>query len=320
MSSARSLSPLTLSLVVCIVACRAPAAEPARGPVCAWDFERSLRDAAGATPDQLSAWAPSGAVVLPRRVAADELPGANGRAVALGVKPDDPAYLSGCTSADVRLGPSYTVALWVHATKLDVWARLVLCWGPGDQHGYHVAVHNGMASLYHGQADGTEAICEGGRVQTGRWHHIAAVAERNHAQPARSTLRVYLDGARVATAPYDGTHRPHLGEGIGIGDSASAPSADCRFRGYLDDVLLWHRALTADEIARLGSRRGSRREEEDGTTDPSAEAARRRMTTDEGGRQRGGRASSADSADCADGVRQEGNGEEKEDGTTDEHG
>jgi len=252
MSSPRSLSWVTLSLVVvCITACRAPAAEPPRGPVCAWGFEGSLRDTTGTGRDMLSAWNPSGGTVLPRFVTAKEVPGANGRAVALGVKPDDPAFLSGCTSADVRLGPSYTVALWLHPTKLDVWARLVLCWGPGNEHGYHLAVHNGMASLYHGQADGKEAICEGGRVQTARWHHIAAVAERNDAEPAKSTLRVYLDGTCVATAPYDGTHRDYLGEGIGIGDSASAPSDTCRFRGYLDDVMLWHRALSPDEIAGL---------------------------------------------------------------------
>ena len=250
MRSARRVASALLAAVGLCVCFEATAfAGASRGPVCAWDFEDGLRDEAGTCWDWLTAWDANGQVVVPRRVTGTEVAGAKGNAVALAVKPGDAAFLSACTSADVRLGPSYTVALRVYPTELEGWARLVLCWGPGDQHAYHVAVHGGQASLYHGQADAKEAVCEGGRVETGRWHHLAAVAERNGAEPGKSALRVYLDGKCVATASYDGTCRSDLGEGLGIGDSAGAPSAACRFRGYLDDVMLWDRALTAREIA-----------------------------------------------------------------------
>jgi hypothetical protein len=230
-------------------------AEAPPGPVCVWTFEDSLRDDAGLGRDQLSARDAAGAIVLPRFVTADDLPGTRGKAVALGVQDGDAAFLSACTSPDVRLGPSYSVAIRFHATKLDVWARLVLHWGPGTRHAYHVAVHNGLASLYHGQADATEAVCEGGTVAVGRWHHLVAVAERNAAAPDQSRLRVYLDGQRVAEAPYDGTVHIIEGEGIGIGDAAGAPSDACRLRGYVDDVRLWNRALAPAEIAALAATR-----------------------------------------------------------------
>ena len=45
--------------------------------------------------------------------------------------------------------------------------------------GRSVAIHDGRASLYHGQADGTYPFAEGGRVQPDRWYHLAAVARRN---------------------------------------------------------------------------------------------------------------------------------------------
>jgi len=239
-------------LAVLAWGCAGPAVagEAPRGPVCNWDFEGTLRDERGGW-DWLSAWDAGGQVVVPRFASAEEAAGPGGQAVALGVKEGDPAWLAACTSEDVRLGPSYTVALWLRATKLDGWARLVLCWGPGAEHAYHVAVHNGQASLYHGEADGEEAICEGGKVEVGRWHHLAAVAERNDAEPAKSALRIYLDGQCVATAPYDGTWRSQVGEGLGIGDSASAPSDACRFHGYLDGVMLWARPLAAAEVAAL---------------------------------------------------------------------
>jgi hypothetical protein len=233
----------------------ASAAEARTGPVSVWTFEESLRDEAGREHDQLTAWDRTGQIVVARRVTADEVAGTDSKAIALGVKPDDAVRLSGCTSPDVLLGPSYTIALWVHATTLGEWARLVLCWGPGRDHAYHVGIHRGQASLYHGQADGAEAVCEGGRVETGRWHHLVATAERNKDDPARSTLRVYLDGRCVAESAYDGSYRSDVGEGIGIGDSASAPSETARFQGYLDDVMLWRRALTAAEIRALCAER-----------------------------------------------------------------
>lgn len=241
-------------VAVVIAACWGTALGAGEGPVCAWDFEDGLRDEAGDAWDWLTAWGKEGQAMVPRYATAEEAKGARGKAVALGVKPEDAVFLSTCTSADTRLGPSYTVALWVYPLKVETWERLVLCWGPGDQHGVHVAVHNGQASLYHGQADAKEAVCEGGKVATGRWVHLAAVAERNDAEPAKSTLRVYLDGKCVGAAPYDGTHRGDLGEGLGIGDSAGAPGEAARFRGYVDDVMLWKRALSAKEIAALCAR------------------------------------------------------------------
>ncbi|NQT53948.1 LamG domain-containing protein [bacterium] len=255
-----AMRPLVMIAAFLAAAWAAAAQAPPRpGPVCVWTFDHgSLRDEAGRGRDQLSAFTHAGAVVLPRFVTADDVAGVKGKAVALGATPDDAAYLAACTSPDVRLGPSYSVAIRFHPLQLGTWARLVLRWGPGLEHAYHVAVHNGQASLYHGQADGTEAICEGGKVEAGRWHVMVAVAERNDAQPAKSALRVYLDGTCAATVAYDGTWRATVGEGLGIGDSASAPGEASRFAGFVDEVMLWSRALTADEVGALGAPAASR--------------------------------------------------------------
>ncbi|HUT31976.1 MAG TPA: LamG-like jellyroll fold domain-containing protein [Planctomycetota bacterium] len=209
-----------------------------------WSFDGTLADGAGAVRDDLRVQGST-----PRYVAQLEVPGTSGKAVALGVRAGDAAYLTVPISEDVKLGPSYSIEAWIHPTQIDTWNRLVLHWGGPGQYAYHLAIHSGLASLYHGQADGTYLCAEGGRVEAGRWHHVAGVARRNDAEPAKSALEVYLDGKLVATAPYDGTIRRLEREGLGIGDSAGIPSAQCRFRGYLDDVAVWHRALAPKEVA-----------------------------------------------------------------------
>ena len=111
-----------------------------------------------------------------------------------------------------------------------------------------MAIHHGLLSLYHGQANGKYVFAEGGRIQTGRWYHVAGIARRNDAQPTGSSLEVYLNGRLVATAGFDGTIRTLAREGLGVGDSAGGTGASIRYRGYLDELAIWGRALGPKEI------------------------------------------------------------------------
>jgi len=223
---------------------RAETSPAGRRPVAFWDFDGSLEDAAGRASDTLS----------PREgrarfVEASEVPGVSGRAIALGVLPDDAQYLVAPASDDVNLGPSYTIEAWIRPTQLSTWNRLVLRWGGSPEYAYHVAVHSGLVSLYHNQSSGEYLFAEGGRLAVDRWYHLAAVARQSHENPAHGTLCVYLNGRAAAAAPFDGTIKTSAAEALGVGDSAGAPSAACRYRGYLDELAIWDRALDAEEIA-----------------------------------------------------------------------
>ena len=239
-----------------------------QGPVSHWQFNRSLADNAGQAEDSLTTHGGRA-----RFVAEADVPGTVDGAIALGVAPGDAEYLTATTSADVRLGPSYTIAAWIHPTQMGVWNRLVLNWGNAPHYAYHLAVHNGLLSLCHGQADGKLVFCEGGQVIAGQLQHVAAVARRD-ANPLQSTLTVYLNGRPTGTARFDGTIRtlgakkgtgPIYRDGpkgaahksdlspfsLGIGDSASLATAASRYRGYLDELTVWNRALPAAEIRGL---------------------------------------------------------------------
>ena len=122
-------------------------AEP--GLVGDWKFDGSLEDRAGRSRDVLTAREGTA-----RFVDAGEVLGVVGKAVALGVQPDDAQYLVAGASEDIRLAPNYTIEAWIHPTELSAWNRLVLRWGASPDYAYHLAVHQGQASLYHNPADG----------------------------------------------------------------------------------------------------------------------------------------------------------------------
>ncbi len=234
-----------LLLLVAGLAYRAGGTEPGdnQGLAASWSFDGTLDDPAGRDRDTLAPQDGS-----PRFVAPGEIPGVVGRAVALGVQPGDARYLVAPASSDLRLGPSYTIEAWIHPIEISTWNRLVLRWGGQPNYAYHLAIHQGAASLAHGEADARYLFAEGGTLAPGQWYHLAAVAQAGE-PPSQGTLTVYLNGRPVGAAEFDGTIGGASDEGLGIGDSAGAPSPDCRFRGYLDDVAIWRRPLSTDEIA-----------------------------------------------------------------------
>jgi hypothetical protein len=170
-------------------------------------------------------------------VDASQVAGTDGKALAL----DGTGYLTGPAP---KLGADYTIETWIYPTRLAGWNRLVLNWGAAQQFAYHLALHEGRASLFHGQSNGQYVSCEGGTIQTERWQHIVGVADA-----AQKALRLYLDGQLVATVPFDGTAAVTTTEPLALGDSASLTHPDCRFVGYLDSVTLWKQALSDTQVA-----------------------------------------------------------------------
>jgi len=212
-------------------------------PVSHWDFDGNLNDSAGFSKDNLSTQHGTA-----RYVTEKELPGVEGKAVALGVEKTDAPFLKADRSADIHLGPAYTIEAWIYPTAISTWNRMVLNWG-NAKYAYHFAIHNGLLSLYHGQSDGSLAFAEGGIVRPDRWHHVAGVARLNRKDPANSRLEVYVNGKLTGSANYDGTIQALENEGLGIGDSANGTGTAIRFQGYIDEQTIWNDALSAAEIA-----------------------------------------------------------------------
>ncbi|WP_169791638.1 LamG domain-containing protein [Sandaracinus amylolyticus] len=76
-------------------------------------------------------------------------------------------------------------------------------------------------------------------IEAGRWHHVACVVED-------ATLRLYVDGREVATAPAS-TSRAPGSSALYVGENG--PTGDDQLIGAIDDLQIWDKPLTGQEIA-----------------------------------------------------------------------
>lgn len=163
----------------------------------------------------------------------------------------------------------FTIALWFRTTQVAAsprsrfWSNPTLIgastggWGSND---VALMLENGCLAYFHGlQADGVDTTWwSPQRVADDKWHHVALVCEGQR-------MRLYLDSrlARGDTVRYSENGQESLGEqaqtaaGGALGAAAlflganNEGGANYGFRGLIDDVRIWKRALSADEVAEL---------------------------------------------------------------------
>jgi hypothetical protein len=147
-------------------------------------------------------------------------------------------------------GPSgaFTFAAWVRVKQVDAGSYYLLSktTGIADKSGYRAASEPpSNASLRIGTAGGGETSESTGSFASDTWIHVATVYD-----PSKR-LEVWLDGVLAAT------HSPVPVQIID--DPGATLRVGCRegaayLLGSLDDVRLYERALTPDEIVRISTR------------------------------------------------------------------
>jgi dienelactone hydrolase len=152
-----------------------------------------------------------------------------------------------------------TISLAFHAA--DVNARQVLFEEGGGTRGLVIYIENGK--LYVGGWNKTTS--ESGwagtwlstDVASGQWHHVALTLNGSPSvQPG--ALRGYLDGRLFGAG--DGSQLWAHSGGIGVGGNNGSTvyhngnsSVDYRFEGLLDEVRIYNRTLSDDEVSILGA-------------------------------------------------------------------
>ena len=93
----------------------------------------------------------------------------------------------------------------------------------------------------------------GGVLTNGRWTHVAMVYDAR--LPSATRVTVYVDGSAVGTGAESSTSISEFPSPLAVGClPLSAPAQG--FVGTMDEVAIWHRALTAAEIALLAGASG----------------------------------------------------------------
>ena len=162
------------------------------------------------------------------------------------------------TNQNYVLAPDYAkptntiaVSAWVWADSRPSWASIAKNWGNTQPGQFHLGLNSGTGELHNQMTDGggnVVAALDTTPLPMGSWQHVAFSADG-------ARMRLYRNGVQVAeSATYDGTllAPPMAGLGLGVktDDSGTVPDtgAPGYWHGRLDDVGIWGRALTPDEI------------------------------------------------------------------------
>lgn len=95
---------------------------------------------------------------------------------------------------------------------------------------------------------GADSPFAGPALWDGKWHHIAGTYDGSFA-------RLYVDGTEVGTGtPWVGTIGYGLSTNNNLTIGAYNGSCSLPFPGYIDEVTIWDRALTAEEVAARSTR------------------------------------------------------------------
>ena len=83
------------------------------------------------------------------------------------------------------------------------------------------------------------------KIDDGQWHHIASTWDKE------SGVTLYLDGQKVGNRPHNGPHFVWTGH-VSLGKPGALRRC---YNGALDEVRIYNRAITADEVKHLAARK-----------------------------------------------------------------
>lgn len=159
-----------------------------------------------------------------------------------GLKFTGGAFIELGRPADVSIGNRpVTVMAWA---KTDAPNGVVVARG-GAFCGFSLYIKDGLPKFgIHRAEEGPAYIAAGKEEVVGRWVHLAGVIERDR-------IRLFVNGKPAATAETKGYIPGECGQGMEIGfDAANSPAEICdHFEGILDEVKVYHAALSGEEIA-----------------------------------------------------------------------
>ena len=159
-------------------------------------------------------------------------------------------------SADLSNG-FYTLSAWVYARSLVTWGTIFKNWADavGTEGFVHFGLENatGVLSAYLAQSNGTTVgpAKMSSALPTGEWVHVVAVANGTN-------VYVYQNGVVGSTSvTYNGTLSVKTPTAIGakLNDAATGISSGTHgaWNGFIDDVRIYNRALSAAEVRNLYS-------------------------------------------------------------------
>lgn len=140
---------------------------------------------------------------------------------------------------------TYTFAAWFCPQGLEAdgrrWHHLVSAWCAPGNDPLRVSVQDNELVVAIEQPDGGCHL-SGGRVENGKWMHVAVVKKNTE-------LTMYINGKRVGSAQVPASYQPGP-KSVGIGCNPNFRSPEV-FQGGLADVLFMREALPEEAVRKL---------------------------------------------------------------------
>jgi hypothetical protein len=214
-------------------------------PIGMWSFD----EGSGATAADSSGSGLDGAIVGAAWVS----PGSDGTGSCLDF--DGQGSLVDLGNFDVTTGDGLTIALWCKADTLDtpgndprLFSKAI--GGSNDEHWFMMSssrVGNDKVLRFRLKTDGQtselKANTATGQIEPGVWTHAAAVWDG-------AAMKLYKNGMDVGTLDKGGTLSTNPDANVAIGNQPVGTDAR-PWDGLIDDVQLYNRGLSADEILSL---------------------------------------------------------------------
>ncbi|MBC8450428.1 MAG: hypothetical protein H8D78_22055, partial [Chloroflexi bacterium] len=144
-----------------------------------------------------------------------------------------------------ELGKNFSVAAWINPSQLSGVQRIVATARTNSNNGFGFgASGTNLRFTTFGVKDYT---LTGIGLQTNRWTHVAAVMDSNNA------VTFYVDGVARGAIAHTASLNVDTDDVLLIGATTEAGSGSttARFNGLIDEVMVFDRALSADEVRAL---------------------------------------------------------------------
>jgi hypothetical protein len=165
--------------------------------------------------------------------------------------PDKDALLFEKPGDQVRLNipgqfDSYTLSVWLQANRFETPKHAILNTRGFEQGQHHLQIDRG-GTLRAGLSGAYHLSSAKKTIRTGVWHHVVAVVDRNN-----GSANCFIDGEIVASTKWDHDTPLFFGPSvIGGFTRLSGEDGGRDFRGRMDELVLFNRALDESEVLEL---------------------------------------------------------------------
>ena len=145
---------------------------------------------------------------------------------------------------ELKIQGEITMAAWINQDAWNTSAQWFdkNCHNGGELNSYGIGVFNDGASfnMFLGSGNARPTLSQPHEMDANTWHHVVGTYDG-------STMKVYVDGALAAEQDQNFDFLGTNDQDLRIGCSKDRPQYTFE-NGSIDDVALWRRALSEDEI------------------------------------------------------------------------